>query len=365
MLHYTFFTLISLVTIGLSFINLAPQFGSNPTKIQKQNYVKFHNFEDGYFKNIEEAPVMTDEFSTWDFFKKDLDRQPTKDLIPEKFKYSYFQDINNTQFHISWLGHSAFIINIAGKIIMLDPMLGSHASPIPIPNLKRYNSTIPINLDSLETIDFVIISHDHYDHLDYSTIKEIKNKVHFFLVPLGVDSHLKNWGIKEQKIISLNWDQNFESSGIEFVCLPARHFSGRGPLNANSTLWSSWAIKSPIVKIYFSGDSGYGKHIKKIGVEHGPFDLSLIDCGQYNKAWKYSHMFPKEAVSAAMELNSNYFMPIHWGAFTLALHPWDEPVKESLRISEIMELKCITPKIGSILSKETLNKKTLDWWEEY
>ena len=346
-------------------MNLAPQFGSNPTAMQLQQYELFSNFKEGSFKNIEPTPVMTGEVSTWDFFKKDSNRQPVKNLIPEKFEYSKFKNVNDTQYLISWLGHSAFIINIAGNTIMLDPMLGSHAAPVPIPSLKRYHSVIPINLDSLDNIDFVLISHDHYDHLDYSTIKQIRSKVNFFVVPLGVDNHLKKWGISENKIISLNWNQNFESNNIEFICLPARHFSGRGPFNRNSTLWSSWAIKSPVVKIYFSGDSGYGTHIKKIGSDHGPFDISLIDCGQYNKAWKYSHMFPKQAVSAAIELNSKYFIPIHWGTFTLALHPWDEPVKESLKFSETMGLKCITPKIGSILSKKTLSEKNDLWWDKY
>ncbi len=364
-LRYIAYTIVTLFLTAILFYNLAPQFGSNPSEIQKQRYKSFLNFEDNSFKNTEPTPIMTGKVSTWDFFKRDSNRQPAKDIIPKDFEYSKFKNVGENQYSISWLGHSAFIINISGSIIMLDPMLGSHAAPIPIPSLKRYNSVIPINLDSLDTIDFVLISHDHYDHLDYSTIKKIKGKVNLFIVPLGVDSHLIRWGVSSEKIISLNWNQNYEAKSIEFICLPARHYSGRGIINKNSTLWSSWAIKSTAVKIYFSGDSGYGKHIKKIGYDHGPFDITFIDCGQYNKAWKHAHMFPQEAVSAAIELNSKYFMPIHWGAFTLALHPWDEPIKQSIEFSDSVGLKCISPKIGSLISKKSLDKKYNLWWEDY
>ena len=186
-----------------------------------------------------------------------------------------------------------------------------------------------------------------------------------FLVPLGIGSHLRSWDVEEQKIIEMNWEQSYKNDDLEFVCLPARHFSGRGPLNQNSTLWSSWAIKSSVIKIYFSGDSGYGMHLKKIGEEHGPFDISLIDCGQYNLAWKYSHMFPEQAVKAAIDLKSKYFMPIHWGGFILALHPWDEPVKQSKKIAEEKGLNCLTPQIGEILSKKSLNKQFPLWWDNY
>ena len=361
---YLGYALATTAVTSVSYLNLAPQFGSNPSKKEKIEYEKLTNFEDGIFINSESTPLMTGEVSTWDFFKSDSLRKP-KNLETEKISDSFFNQLENKDYQIAWLGHSAFIISIHEKIILLDPMLGSHASPISIPSLKRFNNELPINPESIPYIDFVLFSHDHYDHLDFSTIQKIKDKVKTFLVPLGIGSHLRSWDVEEQKIIEMNWEQSYKNDDLEFVCLPARHFSGRGPLNRNSTLWSSWAIKSSVVKIYFSGDSGYGMHLKKIGEEHGPFDISLIDCGQYNLAWKYSHMFPKQAVTAAIDLKSKYFMPIHWGGFILALHPWDEPVKESKKIAEERGLNCLTPKIGSIVSKETLDKKSNEWWEKY
>ena len=293
---------------------------------------------------------MTGEISTWDFFKCDSLRKP-ENLETEKIDNSFFIQMEDKEYQIAWLGHSAFLISINEKIILLDPMLGSHASPVSIPNLKRFNNELPINPESIPTSILYFFLTIIMIIWIFQQSKN-KNKVKTFLVPLGIGSHLRSWDVEEQKIIEMNWEQSYKNDDLEFVCLPARHFSGRGPLNLYSTLWSSWAIKSSVLKIYFSGDSGYGMHFKKIGEEHGPFDISLIDCGQYNLAWKYSHMFPKQAVTAAIDLKSKYFMPIHWGGFILALHPWDEPVKESKKIAEERGLNCLTPKIGFILSKK-------------
>ena len=361
---YLGYALTTAAVTSVSYLNLAPQFGSNPSKKEKIEYETLTNFKDGIFINSERTPLMTGKVSTWDFFKSDSLRKP-KNLETKKISDSFFNQLENKDYQIAWLGHSAFIISIHEKIILLDPMLGSHASPISIPSLKRFNNELPIDPESIPYIDFVLFSHDHYDHLDFSTIQKIKDKVKMFLVPLGIGSHLRSWDIEEQKIIEMNWEQSYKIDEIEFICLPARHFSGRGPLNQNSTLWSSWALKSSIVKIYFSGDSGYGTHFKKIGDKHGPFDISLIDCGQYNLAWKYSHMFPEQAIAAAIDLKSKYFMPIHWAGFTLALHPWDEPVKESKKIAEEKGLSCLTPQIGEILSKTSLDKQFPLWWNKY
>ena len=350
--------------IGISFLNLAPQFGSNPSAKEKIEYEKLFNYENGSFINAEDTPLMTGEISTWNFFKSDPLREPEK-LKTEKIDRSFFTNLDEKEYQVAWLGHSAFLISIKDKIILLDPMLGSHASPIPLPMLRRYSEELSIAPNSIPFIDFVVLSHDHYDHLDFSTIKLIKDNVKTFLVPLGIGNHLKSWDVKEENINEMNWGQSYRINDIEFICLPARHFSGRGPMNRNSTLWSSWAIKSKVLKIYFSGDTGYGSHIKKIGDEHGPFDISLIDCGQYNLAWKHSHMFPHQAVAAAIELKSKYFMPIHWGVFTLALHPWDEPVKESRKLAKKIGLNCITPRIGEVLSKRTIDKQFHSWWDKH
>lgn len=361
---YLGYALAAATITGVSYLNLAPQFGSNPSKEENIKYDKLFNYKNGNFINNEDTPLMTGKVSTWEFFKSDSLRKP-ENLQTEKIKSSFFTQLQDNEYQVAWLGHSTFLISINQTIIMLDPMLGSHASPIPIPSLRRYSNELPILPDSIPFIDYVIFSHDHYDHLDFSTIRIIKDKVKAFLVPLGIGSHLRGWGVKEEKIREMNWDTFYRNDDIEFLCLPARHFSGRGPLNKNSTLWSSWAIKSSIIKIYFSGDSGYGNHLKTIGDKHGPFDISLIDCGQYNTAWEFSHMFPHQAVQAAVDLNSKYFMPIHWGGFTLALHPWDEPVIESRKLAAKIGLNCLTPKIGDVLSSETITQESSEWWVNF
>ncbi len=364
-LFYASIVFILLITVIVIFINTAPQFGGNPSESQKNYYRTLSNYRENGFETIQKTPMMTGQISTWDFLNVDSTRVPDTAIIPNKINYSFFKDNQGEGYKIAWLGHSGFIININEKIILLDPMLGSHAAPVPIPQLRRYTEIVPIEPESMKRVDIVLFSHDHYDHLDHSTIKLIKNNVKNFVVPLGIGNHLKRWGVNDNQITELNWNDTFELDDIEYVCLPARHFSGRGPLNRNSTLWSSWAIKSQFVKIYFSGDSGYGDHYKSIGDKHGPFDISLLDCGQYNRAWKFSHMFPSEAVLAAKDLDSDFFMPIHWAGFTLAMHPWDEPVKEAIKFADKLGLKYLTPEIGEIITQKNLDSARDEWWLRY
>ncbi|MBL51337.1 MAG: hypothetical protein CMG57_05205 [Candidatus Marinimicrobia bacterium] len=342
---------------------LNPNFGSNPSNYQKAGFANFKNYDNGKFQNLEKFEMMTGEISIFEFFKKDTSRKPKKELKQEPIQIQEFCKTGSKRLKFSWLGHSAFILNINNKIILLDPMFGKYASPIPIPSLKRYSSGIPFSIDELTSIDAVIFSHDHYDHLDYSTIKQIKNKVKKFYVPHGLGNHLKRWGVNDHKIHELNWNQAIKHDDIEFVCLPALHFSGRGPFNRNSTLWASWAIKSPYGNVYFGGDSGYGKHFVDIGQQHGPFNFSFLDCGQYNGSWKYSHMVPEESVQASIDLNSNYFIPIHWAGFTLALHSWTEPVERSLKHAEKLNQKILTPKLGQIVTLHNeMNDYNSNWW---
>jgi len=297
--------------------------------------------------------------------KENSDRLPKEKIIPQLIDLDSFKEIGINDYKIAWLGHSAFILNINGKIILLDPMLGSHAAPIPLPSLERYSKGLPFDLKLLEKIDMVVLSHDHYDHLDYPTIKRIRDKVSTFIVPIGIGNHLRSWKVNDENIVELNWDEKIIIDDVELTCLPSRHFSGRGPFNRRTTLWASWAIKSSAIKIYFSGDSGYGKHFKEIGEEHGPFDLSLLDSGQYNIAWKHSHMFPFQSVQAAQDLKSKFFMPIHWAGFTLSMHPWDEPIKKSIEYATKVGVKYIAPEIGQILSSNSLDREFLSWWERY
>jgi len=358
-----FYTILTFFLSGGFFLVLSPQFGDQPELKIREHYETLDNYSNGEFKNEESFILMTDEMSMTEFISGDSGRKKPENIIPLKVDFESFKNLSNDKIQIVWLGHSAFLLKIKEKIIMLDPMLGQYAAPVPLPMLKRYSSEIAISLEKIESIDLVIFSHDHYDHLDYKTIKQIRNMVKMFYVPLGLGSHLKSWGISEKAIVELNWNQVAINDDLKLVCLPSRHFSGRGPFDRNSTLWSSWAIISDLGKIYFSGDTGYGNHFKKIGKDYGPFDLALLDCGQYNDAWKYSHMIPEEGVQASSDLRAMQFMPIHWGAFTLSTHDWADPVKRAIKFAKKNQLDILTPEIGKIV---TLGEKSeIDWWKKY
>ncbi len=361
-INIIFLFVVFTITFATGFYMLSPQFGKNPSKNQKIHYRTFSNYNVDGFNNSQYYQSITGKMTFSEFFKSDTTRRPKSDLEHDRIDFETFVKAAEGEIKISWLGHSAFILNINGAIVLLDPMLGEYASPIPISSMKRYSKNIGLFTEEIDSIDVVVYSHDHYDHLDYPTVQEIKDKVKTFIVPYGLANHLTRWGVNENRISELNWEESKLINGIEFVCLEALHFSGRGIGNRNSTLWSSWAIKSDYGKIYFSGDSGYGRHLKKIGEVHGPFDLSLVDCGQYNTAWKYSHMFPEDAVQASKDLRSKYFMPIHWGGFTLSTHPWTEPVSEAIKYAKIKDQLYVTPRLGQVIYLDSIVDINQEYW---
>lgn len=269
------------------------------------------------------------------------------------------------QCRLTWFGHSAFLLEMDGKKILLDPMFGDTPAPHPWLGSKRYSDGLPIEIEKLPRIDFVIFSHDHYDHLDYGSIQKLKNKVGHFYVPLGVENHLIAWGVPASAISVLDWWDETNAMGIELICAPARHFSGRGLMDRASTLWCSWIIKGKEQKIYFSGDSGYGPHFKEVGDKHGPFDIALMECGQYNEQWEAIHMMPEQTAQAGVEVQAKMIMPIHWGAFTLALHSWTDPVERVLLEAKELDLPVATPIIGEpIIVGDSLYPKST-WWKDY
>jgi L-ascorbate metabolism protein UlaG (beta-lactamase superfamily) len=200
-----------------------------------------------------------------------------------------------------------------GKKIFLDPMLGSVPAPHPLLGSKRFNDTLPMPIEDLPDLDAILISHDHYDHLDYGSIQKLSERTGHFFVPLGVGAHIREWGVPDEKITEMDWWEEVNFEGITLVSTPARHFSGRGVLDRYSSLWCSWVIKGNEKAIFFGGDSGYDKSFKEIGKKYGPFDFAMLECGQYDEQWPDIHMMPQETVQANIGLKSNLLMPIHWG----------------------------------------------------
>jgi len=360
-------SLILLVVIVITlFVNLSPQFGQKASNEQKEAYLNSGHYKNGKFVN-RKLTVM--DINYWRLIKimakKAPNRRPQKDIAVDKIDSTEIVNHQADITQLTWFGHSAFLLEMDGKKILIDPMFGESPSPHPLVGGKRYSEELPIEIEKLPFIDAIILSHDHYDHLDYGSIQKLKSKVGEFYTPLGVGNHLRAWGIDENKIHELNWWDSIMFENIELVCTPARHFSGRGILDRSSTLWASWVIKGSSKKIFFSGDSGYDDHFKEIGKKFGPFDISLMECGQYNEDWRAIHMMPEETVQAAIDLKSKLMMPIQWGAFTLAFHDWTDPAERVTKAATELNMPISTPKIGEVVIVGDSLYPAERWWIQY
>jgi L-ascorbate metabolism protein UlaG (beta-lactamase superfamily) len=262
---------------------------------------------------------------------------------------------------VTWLGHSTVLIEIDGMRILTDPMWGERASPFSFMGPRRFVE-VPLEIKDLPTIDAVLLSHDHYDHLDKESIRALKEQVPIFICPLGVGAHLEAWGVHPRKIIELAWWEETSLGELSLISTPARHFSGRSIGDRFATLWSSWVIVGPDNRVFFGGDGGMGKHFAEIGDKFGPFELSMLEVGAYSVGWPDVHLGPEQAVMAHEALRADHFLPIHWGTFRLAPHNWTEPIE---RLSSIKEpsINLLTPLIGERV--EIIQAATQkQWWPE-
>ncbi|WP_034256480.1 MBL fold metallo-hydrolase [Adhaeribacter aquaticus] len=351
---------------GVIFLNVSPQFGGEATGHRLMVMQKSRLYEDGRFQNQVETNMNIGLSGFLKIIAKTLnenENQKPNWVIPvQKMDPRRFAGISDSLTRITWFGHSAFLVEIDGKRLLLDPMLGSSPSPVSFVGTQRFSNTLPIDIADLPTIDAILISHDHYDHLDYGSIQELKDKTGHFFVPLGIGAHLEAWGVPAVKITELEWWQEVELGGLKLISTPARHFSGRGLSDRMKTLWTSWVIQGKQDSIFFSGDSGYFPGFKQIGDKYGPFDITLLECGQYNELWANIHMMPEETVQAHLDLKGQVLMPIHWGAFTLAMHSWTEPIQRLMVKAQHLQVPVTTPQIGETI---ILNQKlpTSRWWQ--
>lgn len=357
--------LVLLITVFLV-INFSPQFGASPSKTEKARFEKLENFEDGEFVNQIET-LMNIRFGKMisQMFGPSQNRKPSQSIETQQLDSLSIANYNHGPARLTWFGHSAFLLEINGKVILIDPMLGERAAPFSWMGPRRYSDELPIAIEKLPKIDAIILSHDHYDHLDYGSILKLKDKTSRFYTALGVGNHLVRWGVKPEMIEELNWWEETTLEDIMLACAPARHFSGRGMFDRNSTLWCSWIIQTDSTKIYFSGDGGYGPHFEEIGERYGPFDISMMECGQYNEQWHAIHMMPEETVQAAIDVKSKLLLPIHWGAFTLAFHEWTDPVERATNAAEAMGMAITTPAIGEPVYIGDTQFPDEAWWREY
>ncbi|MBQ0052820.1 MAG: MBL fold metallo-hydrolase, partial [Treponema sp.] len=270
-------------------------------------------------------------------------------------------------FTVTWFGHSSFLIQMNGKNILFHPVFSDMISPVSFTGVRKF-TTAPVKIFELPEIDILILSHDHYDHLDYKSILELDPKVKQYVVPLGVENHLKKWKIAREKVKEMAWWEETEFEGLKISCTPARHFSGRWITGRNETLWCSWVLNDGKRQVFENGDSGYGSHYKQISQKFGGFDFALMECGQYNVRWPQIHSFPEEAVAAMNEIGAKLVMPVHWGAAILSDHGWDDSPERFVRAAEKENLTTITPFMGQTVNfndEESLNSVTKNyWWRE-
>ena len=339
-------TLFALLGLGTFMFLQTDVFGHNPSGADLERIQKSPHYRDGKFNNEHFTPDLKEGTSYWDilkaYVKKVDDRQPFEPIESVKTDLKNLGD----EAQIIWFGHSSYLIHINGKNILVDPILSGHASPFWFA-VKAFEGTDIYKVEDMPAvIDVLVITHDHYDHLDYKTVKKLQPSVKQVVTSLGVGSHLKCWGYAETKIHELDWDDSIViDSLLRFTAQPARHFSGRG-LKRNQTFWSSFVLKTPTHNLFLGGDSGYDTHFKAIGQKYGPFDLAMLECGQYNEFWKYIHTMPEETALAATELRAKTFLPVHWSKFNLALHPWHESIERVEKAAKALNVPLVRVKIG-------------------
>ncbi len=339
--------------------------GASPAEIAAVAHRSPH-FQDGVFVNVDPASSINLDREQQRLLLRELvgGREAAKPGGSIPLAVPAPADSAAAPLAVSWFGHSTALIEIDGYRVLADPVWSRRCSPSRAVGPQRLHE-VPVPLEALPAVDAVLISHDHYDHLDTDTIVGLARTQRApFCVPLGVGAHLRKWGIPESRIIELDWHESRAIGDSTVVCTPARHFSGR-LLARNTTLWASWVIAGPRHRAFFGGDTGYTKTFTEIGTDHGPFDLTLMPIGAYHPAWPDIHMNPEEAVRAHLdvaEAGSGLLVPIHWATFRLAPHPWAEPVERLLAAAEPAGVNVIVPKPGQRVDSDT--SWTFDpWWQ--
>jgi L-ascorbate metabolism protein UlaG (beta-lactamase superfamily) len=361
---YILFSLLLILTVIIIIFINQPQFGKISTGERMQRIKNSPNYREGEFQNLSKTPDLTEGANLIsvmaDFlFRRSRRSKPISPLPSRKTNLALIDPAKNL---LVWFGHSSYFMQIDGKKFLVDPVFSGSASPLPN-SVKSFAGSDIYTADDFPEIDYLIISHDHWDHLDYQTIKKLQPRVKKVITALGVAAHLEYWGYDKSIILERDWyEEIILENGFVLNTLPSRHFSGRG-FKRKQSLWMSFVLRTTSIKIFIGGDSGYDKHFLKIGDQFGPFDLAILECGQYNKYWKHIHMMPEEVVQAAQDLRTNKLLPVHWSKFNLALHAWDEPIIRVTREAMIKNLTVIHPMIGEEveLGKEFISDK---WWEK-
>jgi len=335
--------------------------GRNPRNNAMSGWDTLANYKKGSFQNIGQRLDSAVMYKKWLFLhKRPATIRPSKPLPWVKTDLNKLAAPAPT---VVWFGHSSLLIKTGQGNILIDPIFSKHAGPVP-GLVTAFKGTMNYNAEDMPPIDVLIISHDHYDHLDFRTLKKLKSRIKMAVVPVGVGADLRYWGFDRKKVIELNWNQSATlPGGLIITAAPAQHKSNRTTYNtANKTLWASFVIQADKYKLYYGGDGGYGAHFKQIGKQYGPFDLALLECGQYSPNWPWTHLTFGETAKAAVDLQARLLQPIHWGKFVAADHPWNEPIEKLLPAAEKAGVPLNVPRIGEPYTLGDPPKHTV-WWD--
>lgn len=357
--------LVALAVLVLSlvaYLRWAPRIGGRP-RGERLARIKAVTGPDGLFVNLTDTHLDM-SFGRMlkvagEMLKGGQGREP-KDILPTvAFDREAWDRLPGTGYALAWFGHSSLLLKLEGTTFLIDPVFGERASTFSFVGPKRFPYTHHMGVEQLPHVDVVLLSHDHYDHLDHATIRHLTDKR--FIAPLGVGAHLERWGVPAAAITEAEWWQQVEAGPVHLTLVPARHFSGRRLNDRDTTLWGSWVLHGNATRIYFGADSGYSPTFKEVGRRFGPFDLALLECGAYNEHWSGIHMFPEETAQAAVDVKARVLMPIHWAKFSLAMHPWKEPIGRLSAKAAELGLPLLTPRIGRIV-KGTDPMPQEQWW---
>lgn len=359
-------SIILLFAIVVFFYVRLPQFGKAPDEKRREQLLKSPHYVNGQFRNIHPAPNFTGGSSPGKIFFRFLfgksPRARPVDDIP-----SVKTDLKNLPGHenvLVWFGHSSYFIQLNGKRFLIDPVFSNNASPVPNSN-RSFRGTDLYSADDMPEIDYLLITHDHYDHLDYPTVKKLKHKIKHIVCGLGVGTHFEHWKFDSKKIIEKDWNESMPiSESFTLHTVPTHHFSGRS-FSRNNTLWMAFILQTDSMKLYLGGDGGYDAQFAAIGEKFGGFDLAILENGQYNQAWHAIHLLPNETLQAAIDLTAKRMMPVHSSKFKLSVHPWDEPLKMIVELNDKgNHIPLVTPEIGKVVYLNDTTQVFDKWWEK-
>ena len=358
-------SLTAILSLGACAYLQHPKFGTYPEGDRLEQVQRSPNFADGEFRYPVATPILAEGTSTFsiitgDLFRKIENLRPAHAIPAVKTDLKALDPAQDT---IVWLGHSSYFVLFAGKRILIDPVFSPYASPVSF-STQAFDGTNLYTVDDMPAIDVLLITHDHWDHLDHATVTALKDKVGRVLVPLGVGAHLEHWGYAQGKVREADWYEKLEvTPGLAIHLIPARHYSSRW-LTRNKALWTGFVLESATRRILFSGDTGYGPHFKELAQRFGGFDLAALDMGQYDPRWPYIHMTPEEAAQAAENLQAKALLPAHVGRFNIARHAWTEPFDRISAASEGKLYRLLTPLIGEPLAVGNTEQRFARWWQD-